>query len=56
MKCKYDDNIQIEYWIVKDLNTQIEFLKRKELKREICDEFCDKTEQRICKILTSIPN
>lgn len=54
MKCKYNDNIVYTEWEVLNIATQVEFHKRKELKEEICDELCDKTEQRICKLLTSI--
>lgn len=56
MKCKYNDNIVYTEWEVLNIATQVEFHKRKELKEEICDELCSTTEQRVCKLLTSISN
>jgi hypothetical protein len=54
MLCKYDNNIELKDWVVKYNSTQVEFQTRKELKDEICDEFCTRTEKMVCKILTSI--
>lgn len=54
MKCKHNDNIINDWGVVYDKTNFVEFHKRKELKEEICNEACDKIEQRICKILTSI--
>lgn len=55
MKCRFNDNIINYEWEVINTATQVEYQKRKELKEEICNELCDKYEQRACKILTSIP-
>jgi hypothetical protein len=55
MECKYNKDIIYYKWIVINKKTQVEYLKRKELKDEICDKLCDRFNQRVCNILTSIP-